>query len=177
MSPKASALIGLATALKTTECVSRGEWVPVMDGLCEALQQAEERAEGNLAVAASGALTDTQATAWISLKERLPSIGQQVITHHFLNRIDMLTFDGENFQFPVTCPVDEEGTPIGFTSCYPADAITHWMPLPPPPSVSDSAQDNAVSKSSAFEKHVEECQQCRNGFLCSEGNTLIEETL
>lgn len=70
--------------------------------------------------------------SWISVKDRLPDLGIQVITHHFLGRVDMLTFDGTNFNFPLTCPVDADGRPLGFTASYPLEAITHWMRAPSP---------------------------------------------
>ncbi|MBU1767968.1 MAG: hypothetical protein KJ648_07690, partial [Candidatus Omnitrophica bacterium] len=34
---------------------------------------------------------------WIKTTNKEPQVGQQVITYHQLNRIDILTFDGESF--------------------------------------------------------------------------------
>ena len=70
---------------------------------------------------------------WIKTTNKEPQVGQQVITYHRLNRIDMLTFDGENFNFPITCPIDEDGKPIGWLSSYPKEVITHWKELPDRP--------------------------------------------
>ena len=70
---------------------------------------------------------------WIPLAQQKPDIGKTVITHHQLNRIDMLTYDGEYFNFPLTCPVTKDGEPMGWSSRYPARVITHWMQIPEAP--------------------------------------------
>jgi len=80
---------------------------------------------------------------WIKMTDRKPASGQTVITHHFLRRIDMLKYDGTSFHFPLTCPVDKDGNPLGPTASYPADAITHWMDLPSFPNKGSTRQEPA----------------------------------
>jgi hypothetical protein len=77
---------------------------------------------------------------WIEMAKKEPKIGERVITRHQLNRIDLLKFDGQSFWFPITCPVDKEGSPLGFTSCYPKTVITHWLPLPSLPMTNDGVK-------------------------------------
>lgn len=67
------------------------------------------------------------------MTEKTPELGQTVITYHQLNRVEMMIYTEDGFNFPVTCPVDSTGKPLGWTSGYRGKVITHWMPLPSPP--------------------------------------------
>lgn len=71
--------------------------------------------------------------SWIKCSCQEPPKGVDILTYHFLNRIQMQTYDGAYFYDPITCPVDEDGNPVGFVSRYPKDVITHWMSLPEAP--------------------------------------------
>lgn len=61
-----------------------------------------------------------QSQKWISVKERLPKIGDKVLVISRLGDQSVATFDGDAF-------VDHHG--IGAVIKY----FTHWMPLPEPP--------------------------------------------
>jgi hypothetical protein len=67
------------------------------------------------------------------MTERKPAVGERVITHHKFNRIDILKWDGNDFHFPITCPVNAAGEPMHGGASYPEEVITHWMELPPYP--------------------------------------------
>lgn len=56
---------------------------------------------------------------WISIKDQLPSKGQEVICADFTGAFGGLKFNGTYFEWP-----------DGLKSSAP---ITHWMPLPEPP--------------------------------------------
>jgi hypothetical protein len=71
---------------------------------------------------------------WISVKERLPE-----------NRTDVLVYISLGYGHPIThcifveryCTetVDYKNTFVGVDgSMYPHEIVTHWMPLPKPPS-------------------------------------------
>ena len=75
------------------------------------------------------------AYAWIKCADNEPPTDEYILTYHQLDRIQMQKYSGAYFNDPITCPVDERGNPIGFTSHYPKSVITHWMPLPDPPKI------------------------------------------
>lgn len=68
-----------------------------------------------------------QSQKWISVKERLPKIGDKVLVISRLGDQSVATFDGDAF-------VDHHG--IGAVIKY----FTHWMPLPEPPEKEASGQ-------------------------------------
>ena len=70
---------------------------------------------------------------WINLEKQEPPKGIYILTWHQLDRIQMQKYDGKMFNDPITCPVDKNGEPIGFTSSYPKEVIKYWMPLPSKP--------------------------------------------
>lgn len=74
-----------------------------------------------------------QVCNWICMNDNEPKEGQKVITWHQLDRIDILTFRDNAFYFPITCPVDRDGNPLGWTSSYPKHVIKFWMPIPTSP--------------------------------------------
>lgn len=61
-------------------------------------------------------------SGWISVKDRLPEIGQRVLV--FVPRDELYRVNIDKV-YSV-----ERSDPW---ECFLADAVTHWMPLPPPP--------------------------------------------
>ena len=59
---------------------------------------------------------------WISVKDQLPSKGDEVLTFYedYFNVASILYFDDEN-------------RPHFISGSYVFDHVTHWMPLPEPP--------------------------------------------
>ena len=67
--------------------------------------------------------TDTNAgSKWISVEDRLPEHGDVVLCHH------------KHTDYPIVCQWDERtGAWIDDKWSYGTGCITHWMPLPEPP--------------------------------------------
>ena len=61
-------------------------------------------------------------TRWISVKERLPKIGQRVLV--FVPRDELYRVNIDKVYS------EERSDPW---ECFLSDAVTHWMPLPAPP--------------------------------------------
>ena len=58
---------------------------------------------------------------WISVEDRLPNIGQNVLTYDGHNRVFCSV--RQNHQFKIHYTVWDH------------DNVTHWMPLPEPPTI------------------------------------------
>jgi hypothetical protein len=81
---------------------------------------------------------------WISIKEKLPSIGQPVLLYNANAIIDAAHQQLDSYQ--VSALIDNNGYPEWKTSVLAPENVsnyTHWMPLPEPP-IPEDEQTEAI---------------------------------
>ena len=66
-----------------------------------------------------------EAMKWVSVKERLPEVGQKVLACGVHKGMEVQQFHGAHFLRDGTCVWEWKHNTI--------KTVTHWMPLPEPP--------------------------------------------
>ena len=76
------------------------------------------------------AITALARSEWISVKDRLPENGGYCLVHQYNPRYNMSIIQSGRYS------VTRKGW-LGAQALCSLDFVTHWMPLPEPPEVSD----------------------------------------